>query len=61
MSYMMFVLLSNFLLSVLRLVTGQDGFQIYLALMIVTLVKLAMKTMNPNVNHPSNLSNSLML
>lgn len=57
----MVALLGNFLLSVLRLVTGQDGFQIYLALMIVTHVKLSMKTMNPNVNHPSNLSNSLML
>jgi len=56
----MVALLGNFLLSVLRLVTGQDGFQIYLALMIVTHVKLSMKTMNPNVNHPSNLSNSLM-
>lgn len=56
----MFVSSGNFLLSVLRLVTGQDGFQIYLALMIVTLAKLPMKTMNPNVNHPSNLSFSSM-
>jgi len=39
-----------------RLVTGQDGFQICLALMTVTLMKITMKMMTQNTNLPSNLS-----